>query len=411
MIPSRPLDLAGIFAETIRIIKKTYLYAAIVALIFTGPGLAVMLIGADRVADDTSSLIRTENLDTPAVRQVIHDQLIRSVKHKSTLLIYRFQYPNIFEQYDSVHDILVAKYPGDSGLAMLQAEFDSLTHISRGAVNKNAEAAAISTLIADTIFFGAGLLLVILGVFFGIGAQYELSIRAFEERPFHLTKIFKHTLTRHGWLLMVQTAMLVLVMMLGLSVVVGIASAISAVLGVFAALGAIGVIIYMVIRLMFSWIVLVSEGTGPVASATRSMEYTGGHFWRIVGITFIGGLGIAIVGAILKLPFNFIFKVDTHPIQTYISGENTSLVAIVDFFRYMVVNLFALSLVSGLLTASFSPAFMTAFYYDLRTRLDGPIDYYESGGTHPTSPPPSPEPLADASSAAQSKPPETNVPE
>ncbi len=45
--------------------------------------------------------------------------------------------------------------------------------------------------------------------------------------------------------------------------------------------------------------------------------------------------------------------------------------------KSVLVNTFLESAIVSFLTASFLPAFLITFYYDLRTRLDGPLDYNE----------------------------------
>jgi len=176
------------------------------------------------------------------------------------------------------------------------------------------------------------------------------------------------------WLLIVQFVLVLFAMLTGFGLVIGITAVISPILGVFGILASFPILIYAAIRIMFSGIALVSEESGPFEAIKRSLELTMNSFWRIFGISLIVGILIYIIMILIRLPFSLVLSADTDWITDFIRGN----VNIPHFFAG-IKNACGALILSGLLssaiTVSFFPAFLTTFYYDLRTRNDGALEY------------------------------------
>jgi hypothetical protein len=50
----------------------------------------------------------------------------------------------------------------------------------------------------------------------------------------------------------------------------------------------------------------VLEGIGPVDGLRRSWQLVRGSWWRVLGITLLAGIVVAIIGFILQLPFSIV---------------------------------------------------------------------------------------------------------
>ena len=66
---------------------------------------------------------------------------------------------------------------------------------------------------------------------------------------------------------------------------------------------------------------------------------------------------------------------NTDWLLSYLRGTNLSIAAFVEGIKSTIMTIVPWTIISMGITAAFMPAFVTSFYYDLRTRLEGPLDY------------------------------------
>jgi hypothetical protein len=372
MIPSRPLDLGAIINESIRIIKLIYWRAAVLLFFFYLPGLILMQVGLEHVMDTGQEVVQKYANASPEAPSLIRDYIVSTGTFKSSSLYYfRLQYPELFTTLDSVKVSVQTKYPDSAAQSIIESRLDSI-----GAIVKQAGPIQTGGLYSGIVFFSIGLFIFLIGVLANVAASYDLSSRAFEDRPLNFGSIFGLALKRTVWLTFLQYMIIWFAMFFGFSIVVGITYLISPVLGVLGVLLSIAAIAYSFLRTIFSPIALVSEELGPVEGIKRSLELTEGMFWRILGIGLIGWILATTISVLLRLPVSLAFSPGIDWLVQYVRGDMINITKVFHDFRMMIYGWEGLLLFSSLVSASFMPAFLTTFYYDLRTRKDGPLEYH-----------------------------------
>lgn len=383
MIPSRPLDLGGIMTESVRIIRATFLKMGLVTLLAFLPGWITLYWGVSVATSDVNNYLNEHHFTSPQSEIIIRDYFLDVAKNDNNFSVYRIIYAERFKLIDTAYERSTKDLPVDKKREIIRGRVDSLFGISSSIHDATQEKESHSTPFLDLMLqmfyrLSPGIMLLVLGALFQTAGMYDLASRGFEERSLNVTRVLGLALSRNMWLLMVQIILVSLAMLAGLGVLVGIGFAISEFLGVFVVLAALGIMFFAMIRLSFSQVALVSENLGPIKSATRSFELTAGNFIRIVGILFIGILLIVVVSVVIRVPFDFIFAVNFDTvIKPYIVGADPHISQILGLMKTVFVNTFFESVIVSFLTASLLPVFVTTFYYDLRTRLDGPLDYNE----------------------------------
>lgn len=373
MIPSRPLDIGGIINETIRIVKRIFTRSAFISLVCLLPGMIVCLVSVDEIGSSLETFSNQYTQAAPETSRLFRDYLALKVANEPGLTYYRFQYHDVFAALDSVRASLLAGQP-ELTPDSISSKLDSIRLLVKAKTGQSTAVSFLESIEPGLILLAIGALILILGSFARTGALIDLSCRVFEERPLPLGAVFRLSLTRSMWLIAIQYLLIALGMLFGMAIVIGITMAISAVLGVLGVLASFALILYAVFRVMFCGVALVSEELPPVAAIKRSLDLTEGYFWRVVGISLIVGLMIFTIGAILGIPISLMSVVPQDFLVSYIQsgvGLERIFAEFNNYVRILVIGSFA----TGLLTASFSPAFGTTFYYDLRTRRDGPLEY------------------------------------
>ncbi len=383
MIPSRPLDLGGILSESIRIIRLTFLRMGMITLLALLPGWIALYWGVSEATSDVNTYLTEHHFTNPESEIIIRDYFLDVAKNDNNFSIYRIIYAEKFKLIDSAYERSTKDLPADKRSVIIRARVDSLFGVSNSIHEATQDTDSQSSPFLDLMLqmfyrLSPALILLVLGAIFQMAAMYDLASRGFEERALSISRVLRLALARNMWLLMAQIILISLAMLAGLGVLIGIGFAISEFLGVFVMLAALSIMFFALIRLSFSQIALVSENLGPIKSTTRSFELTGHNFIRIVGIFFIGILLIIVVSAVIRIPFDFIFAVNFDTaIKPYIVGADPHISQILALIKNIFVNIFFESAIVSFLTASLLPVFVTTFYYDLRTRLDGPLDYNE----------------------------------
>ena len=383
MIPSRPLDLGAIIGESIRIVKLIYWRSAVLLLCFFAPGFVIMHIGMDSLIDSGEEAVQKFESASPESPALLRDYIISTgTLTSSSTYYFRFQYPKLFSAIDSLKYSLNAKYPDSSARSVLKSQIDSIAKI----VGRSNPIRA-GNFLSGLIYLLIGLFIFILGGLANIAAGYDLSARAFEERPLEFTAIFALALKRTLWFTAAQYLMIWLAMIFGFSIVVAITFLISPILGGLGVVASFVAMLYGLLRTIFAPVALVSEELGPVEGIKRSLALTEGMFWRIFGIGLIGWIIATTLSTLLRLPFSLAFSPGTDWLIKYIRGNEVNVAKAFQEFRSMVYKWEVLILFSSLISVSFTPAFLTTFYYDLRTRIDGPLEYHDESENEGKQPP------------------------
>ena len=285
------------------------------------------------------------------------------------------QYQDLFTVIDSVNTALEIKYP-DSSLSRntLKSQIDSITDVVQSH-HHDESGFLTSEIYIGLIIIIVGSVLLILGLIGSLAARYDLSSRAYEDRALDLRKMLGLAISRNLWMLIVQSFIIGFAMLFGFGMIIGLTFTISPVLGAFGILASFAIIIYTIVRILFSQIALVSEESGPFNAIVRSLDLTKNSFLRIFGIFLIATLLMIIASTILQLPFSYIFTPKTDWLITFFRGKPIDIPKTVDDIKSSIYGWEFISVISGLLTASFSTSFITTFYYDLRTRREGVLEY------------------------------------
>lgn len=387
MIPSRPLDLGGIIGEAIRIITKTYWRAAIVVLLFCAPGFIVIHFAVSELLTGTQNIVEKLTAASPDAPILMRDYIfLNNASSRTSITYLRLQYPDLFIAIDSIQSSLKTKYPDSTSRLTLRSQIDSIAKIAR-ANNPS----LISDMYPAFIILFVGIILFILGTIGSTAARYDLNSRAYEDRVFPMREIFRLSYKQNLWLLLVQYVIIGFAMLFGFGMLIGITFAISTALGAFALLASCIVIVYAVLRIIFSGIALVSEEASPFPAIKRSLDLTNGSFLRILGIVIVCGIIIAVMGIMLRIPFSIAFSGNMDWLINYIRGNSINIANMFRDIRSSMINWEIVTIISALLTASFGSAFITTFYYDLRTRKDGVLEYEEQSSNEEAAPPPEPQ--------------------
>ncbi|MBS1904675.1 MAG: hypothetical protein JSS75_13290 [Bacteroidetes bacterium] len=400
MIPSRPLDFGGIINEALRIIKLTWWRTALLYVLCSIPSVLVLLVGVHGfVAEATNSADRylgrsEENL------QAFRDYTLAHSSRTDQLTLYRIQFPSVVDAVDSVREVVQTAYPDSSvARATLQVRVDSIVNAANRGVAPTFSQ-FVEPYLQSLYWIGAGMLLLLLtGAAFTVGS-YDIAARAFEQRALPLARVLKQSVQRWMWLLVVQYVAIGMAMLVGLGLVVGLGSVLGVFGEVMSVLFAFGLVIYALVRVSFAPVALVSEDLGPIEAVKRSFELTAGYWWRIVGVLILSAIMIVTASTIVRLPFSFMAQFNEQFLIDVIHARAGSVQMLLQHVLSMLDTIAWVGLIPNALVASLFPAVITTFYYDLRTRLDGPLEYHSdttqltpaadtptSGSSNPSEPP------------------------
>jgi hypothetical protein len=377
MIPSRPLNLGGIIDETIQIIKHTYWRAALIIIIFCGGGIIILQVGINELLNSTEEFFQNFSNISSEAPHLFRDYILTSNGKTNSYSLTRLEYPDIYNVIDSAKEALKAQYPDETSRTALVTQLDSISKIVSKNSVKTIWSSLLDKMLAAIILLTVGFILLLLGIIGSAAAHYDLASRAFEERPLDIPPILRVSLKQTMWKLIAQSITVGFAMLFGMGLVIGISLAISKVFAVIGILVSLIILCYAIVRVMFSPVAMVSEELGPFEGIKRSLELSKDNFWRIVGIYIICSLLIGITGMIIRFPLSLIFSFNTPLLIEYIRSGNTNIRALFGELHSNIFKWELITVVSTLIFASFSPAFITTFYYDLRTRLDGSLEYHD----------------------------------
>lgn len=217
--------------------------------------------------------------------------------------------------------------------------------------------------------FGA----LIFGFFAASAIAVDLASQSFEERPLELGSAIRSSLARHVWKMLALYLLYVIFFWTVDAILSFIPGAAGDALSsfVFAAQ------LYILVRLFVTVPALVSEELSPIAALKRSWQLTYRASWRIIGITIALSIllfiGLVAFGTFLALLVPNVAIWWSDILTREHLTINWFLATFPGFVRAAAVEL----TLSALLSIGILCAFGTVFYYDLRTRHDGPLVYLE----------------------------------
>jgi hypothetical protein len=163
-------------------------------------------------------------------------------------------------------------------------------------------------------------------------------------------------------------------------VVLALVHAPGALIGIFAALGAIaGIVLTIWFLIMFRMAgpAVVLEREGPVQALKRSWRLVRGSFWRVLGITLLAGLIVAVTAGVLQLPFTIF--------GALAGGGNSMLPGTGGNVAGILISAVG-GVVAGAVARPISAGVAVLLYVDLRMRREG-LDLIlqtAAGGAAPT---------------------------
>ncbi len=180
----------------------------------------------------------------------------------------------------------------------------------------------------------------------------------------------------------IAVSLLVPVILLGLWVPVALIVVILAVakinvlavlIGVVGSIVALVATVFVSVRLSLAVPAIVLEGAGPVTALKRSWQLVQGSWWRIFGISLLAGIVVAIIAAILQIPFTIVESlvggssglgsIFNHGATTAATVAGPSLVAI-------MIGAIG-SIIAATCTRPISAGVTVLLYADMRMRKEG----------------------------------------
>jgi len=364
MIPSRPLQLSEILRETFSIFGRTFWKSFVSVTLLTILAVVLMVWSWTSFVEGLAETAKLSSVSSSSL----------TVQRDRALARYERQNPGSLER---LRNLLSEAHVLDNTSA---ATPDSLQH-----------AIADSTLIpfsaqppfqfsgkfiGSFFLFFAFAVIAFLSICGAIAATTDIAIREFEERPSVLTRVLPITLRHNLW--RVAGVQLMLIVGLGfLPMVVRLpALAAGPVIAGFVSLATTIATIYFSLRFFCTIPAVISEELSIFDGFRRSWELTRNSTLRILGVSITFGLICLLllcgIGFLLLLVmatplFSFVgylFFSPTISLGT-LAAEATHLLQ-------LGIALFYLPWVCG---TALQHMFPTVFYYDLRTRLDGPLTY------------------------------------
>lgn len=356
MIPSRPLLFADTIGETIRITRASYWKSVILSLIFLTLPVIFFTFSIQGLFSTSFTILEDEGILTTQNMEAMRTSFIRSIDKANPfiLLMYGIDKKDI-EATASTPETVSLSYIVDKIKEAFRKHIDEVTPWLIGIV--------LSFIFLVIAYFGQ------------IAALLDLSCRTFEERNTSVSKSFLSSLKKNLWLLIFQAIVYGLTVLVGFGIVFGIGAAISGVFGALCIFASMFLVVYSMVRLMFSQSILISEELGPIDAMKRSWDLTEGWFWRILGYYILVAIIVSTVSFMLNIPFSF--ATDTDWIKNFLNGSNIDPKHIFSVIEgFIIVTAIQYITITSLL-AIIQPSFIMTMYYDLRTRKEGPFEYSE----------------------------------
>ncbi len=352
MIPSRPLSLVEIIGETFSISVRIFPRYALLFAILLLPGIALTTYGTIDFCEQTISHTQHDLALTDNDLTVLRDE---GTVWLETHVAFFEQEAKLFGFQDST------SHP------------DARVNLHQVREYLSANASLVLWPFAMAVF--GGLLLLIGGM--GVAACIvDLASQVFEERRESLFATLRAALRSHLWKLLVLYLIYVLFSLFR-EVLFGVLDAVSAPIAAFFGSVFFTAEIYVAVRLIGAIPALISEEIRPRAALTRSWILTRAHsmriFWSSVAFGIISFLVAIVVSIFVGVIFGSVFH-DARQMFMLRPMTFAWLTATLPGLLWSgaaMISIFVLAL--GPLFAVFA----TVFYYDLRTRHDGPLVYLD----------------------------------
>lgn len=260
--------------------------------------------------------------------------------------------------------------------AILAAVLTGFVATSSGSVEAWAQTASN----ADIASVGIGLtatfaLLSILSVFMSVvlqGAMVVPVARSVLNRPTGFRRMLSLVRSRIGALVRLAAVLVAAAMAAMVLFVVVIVLLFSNVRGAGALLviplmmGFVAVFLWVAIKLMVAPAAVVIEELGAFAGLRRSWELTRANWWRILGITLVVGILVAVITQVVLIPASLLPSVLSGIVSPHGGrGQDASLSVAIGIITAVVGALV------GAVGYAFQTSVMALLYMDLRMRKDG----------------------------------------
>jgi hypothetical protein len=398
MIPSRPLSFAETIRETFFLYARTFSRYLLLFIAFCIPGLLIVTYATTNFIEQVV-ISAQHDID-------FNDQGLTAIRNEARnwlsvhdpLLIEEEQ---LLQQSDTTRvapaDTTRAT-PADtthtSATDTTHTSATDTTRTSRTDTTRAATAAStgdtsrvhqfvyyfrtnLTKFSSSIALFVFGCILLLLGIFSLAVTLIDLACQVFEEHGRNLRDALRATVPKQVW----NVALLFIIYVAAISAADGLVTLIDsfsdAIAGFISSLLTIAQV-YLMVRLSLTLPALVSEGIGPFTALRRSWHLTRRSGWRIFKYTGIFSAIIMIVIIILSMVSGLVVSGTLIPwYEAFLSRPEISVAwflasvpgfihAAVIYFGILFIPVFALL-----------PIFATVFYYDLRTRHEGPLVYLE----------------------------------
>ena len=367
MIPSRPLSLVEIIRETVSIYKQIFSRYLLLFFLLCVPGVLLVTYGAsnliETVVSEAHHDIDFSDNDLTAVRDQIRAWLFI---HNPMLL----QEEQMLQQVDTASSKAVSHDTVAQSNVMSSKPGDSRQIIYYARTNIAHFALPIAMLLC-------GVILLLLGTIGLTGSLTDLACQIFEEHTPNLPEVLKDNYTRYVWKIL-------LLYTLYMAATTGVDQVFLAVQGyspqIADVLGPILTVaqIYFFMRLLFTVPALISEELGPFAALGRSWRLTARSGLGILGRVIGFGLILSAVGMLMFLLSGLIVSGTLFPwAEEFLQRSHLSVSWLLESMPNFIRAIAVYFGIPFLVLFSFLPIFTTVFYYDLRTRREGPLVYLE----------------------------------
>ena len=351
MIPSRALSFAEVIAETFGIARRITLRYWLLFAILVAPGVVVLVLGLQQLAQDKIEAIHRDLHYSDSTLTQLRDEVRSRMREESPFFAFE-------EQALGVQDS-ASLNAGNAHIKEVRAYFER----NAGDVGP-----------FGTIALGAFLILV--GALALFAATVDLASQVFEERAQDVGEALKSAFRTHFFRMLALHVLywsVIIFIDIVLSAISGVSLAASSVLGSFAMV----IELYASMRLTAAVPSLVSEEMGPVRAMARSWQLTRGFAGRTLALWFAFGLVLLVASMGVSAIGGLVFPGVMDWLQQALSMRPLTFVWLEGSFPGLIWSFAGEMAIFTLLLGAVVPVFMTIYYYDLRTRKDGPLVYLD----------------------------------
>ena len=384
MIPSRPLNFFEILHETFRIVGKIFLRTLVLVLIFVLPFAALVIWAESDALQNASHLLETQGNVTDSAFTAARDDVVRQIEEQDPESMSRLRTafnikPSTY-QNDTVRPATPpAVAPPATTTPQTTPPQASITiHTS----TQHKDVYSIEAELAGSFFkVSFALLLLALGLSGAYAGITELSARAFEERKVNFRPVLRSVFRRHLWIVFAYQMLMFFALGLIPLLLRVLLQNTSSVGPQFLSFGLSVAQVYLGFKLALSIPAIVSEEIGIAAGMKRSWQLTTSNWWRVLGIILAFGVGMFMISVIVLIiislfDLNSVFDLFRYLFFAPQLSIHRAMQAMIEIITFAAeIYSVPMAIIFILL-----PIFSTVFYYDLRTRFDGPLSYDEEPG-------------------------------